>query len=44
MTFVRSLACPLIVMMRGEVLREGSYDEVRADPEVRAAYLGDRHA
>lgn len=44
MTFVRSLACPLIVMMRGEVLREGSYDEVRADPQVRAAYLGDRHA
>lgn len=44
MTFVRSLACPLIVMMRGEVLREGTYDEVRADPQVRSAYLGDRHA
>jgi ABC-type uncharacterized transport system ATPase subunit len=44
MTFVRSLACPLIVMMRGEVLREGTYDEVRADPRVRSAYLGDRHA
>lgn len=44
MAFVRGLACPLIVMMRGEVLREGTYDEVRADPDVRAAYLGDRHA
>ncbi|MCX5579397.1 ABC transporter ATP-binding protein [Kaistia terrae] len=44
MTFVRNLACPLIVMMRGEVLREGTYDEVRADPQVRSAYLGDRHA
>lgn len=44
MAFVRGLACPLIVMMRGQVLREGSYDEVRADPQVRAAYLGDRHA
>ena len=44
MAFVRSLACPLIVMMRGQVLHEGSYAEVRADPQVRAAYLGDRHA
>lgn len=44
MAFVRGLACPLIVMMRGQVLHEGTYDEVRADPQVRAAYLGDRHA
>lgn len=44
MAFVRNLACPLIVMMRGQVLHEGTYDEVRADPQVRAAYLGDRHA
>lgn len=44
MAFVRSLACPLIVMMRGQVLHEGSYDEVRADPQVRTAYLGERHA
>lgn len=44
MAFVRDLACPLIVMMRGQVLHEGSYDDVRADPQVRAAYLGDRHA
>ena len=44
MAFVRGLACPLIVMMRGQVIREGTYDEVRADPQVRAAYLGDRHA
>jgi ABC-type uncharacterized transport system ATPase subunit len=44
MTFVRELACPLIVMMRGQVIQEGSYDQVRTDPQVRAAYLGDRHA
>lgn len=44
MAFVRGLACPLIVMMRGQVLREGDYGEVQADPQVRAAYLGDRHA
>lgn len=44
MAFVRGLACPLIVMMRGQVIQEGTYDEVRADPQVRAAYLGDRHA
>ena len=44
MAFVRGLGCPLIVMMRGQVLHEGTYGEVRADPRVRAAYLGDRHA
>ncbi len=44
MTFVRELACPLIVMIRGQVIQEGSYDQVRTDPQVRAAYLGDRHA
>lgn len=44
MAFVRSLACPILVMMRGQVLCEGGFDEVRADPRVRAAYLGDRHA
>ncbi|MCQ9148133.1 ABC transporter ATP-binding protein [Ochrobactrum sp. BTU2] len=40
MTFVRELLCPIVVMMRGKVLTEGTYDEVRNDPEVRSAYLG----
>lgn len=42
MTFVRKLECPLVVMMRGKVIREGSYEDIRQDPEVRSAYLGDR--
>lgn len=43
MAFMRDLACPLIVMMRGRVIREGSFAELQTDPEVRAAYLGERH-
>jgi len=40
MSFVQRLDCPVVVMMRGAVVREGSYQEVRGDPAVRAAYLG----
>ena len=40
MNFVRSLGCPVVVMMRGAVFREGSYEEVQRDPTVREAYLG----
>ncbi len=38
--FVRRLGCPVAVMMKGEFLTRGSYEEVRADPTVRALYLG----
>ena len=38
--FVRRLGCPVAVMMKGEFLIRGSYEEVRADPTVRALYLG----
>ena len=41
MSFVRKLQCPLIVMMKGAVLREGDYDTISADPEIRRAYLGE---
>jgi ABC-type uncharacterized transport system ATPase subunit len=41
MSFVQRLACRVIVMMRGRVFREGTFDQVRADPEVRKAYLGE---
>jgi branched-chain amino acid transport system ATP-binding protein len=34
----------VIVMNQGEVLSCGSPDEVRRDPAVREAYLGDEHA
>jgi urea ABC transporter ATP-binding protein UrtD len=41
MHFVRRLACRVVVMMRGKVFRDGSYEQVQADPEVRKAYLGE---
>ncbi|MDB5730235.1 MAG: putative high-affinity branched-chain amino acid transport ATP-binding protein, partial [Variovorax sp.] len=40
MHFVAGLDCEVIAMMRGRILRRGSYAEVSADPEVREAYLG----
>jgi ABC-type uncharacterized transport system ATPase subunit len=41
MSFVQRLECPVVVMMRGAVVRAGSYQEIRDDPAVRAAYLGE---
>jgi urea transport system ATP-binding protein len=41
MSFVRQLACPVLVMIQGAVHFEGSYEEAQADPAVREAYLGD---
>jgi urea transport system ATP-binding protein len=40
--FVRRLECPVVVMMKGQILRRGSYAEISADPAVREAYLGKR--
>ena len=40
MSFVQRLDCPVVVMMRGAVVCEGSYQEIQRDPAVRAAYLG----
>ncbi len=40
MNFVRLLDCPVVVMMRGRVVRQGTYAEVSSDPEVIEAYLG----
>jgi len=40
MGFVRRLGCPVMVMMRGAVVREGPFEEVQRDPAVREAYLG----
>jgi ABC-type branched-subunit amino acid transport system ATPase component len=40
MNFVRQLAAPVVVMLRGSMLLEGSYQDIQAHPEVREAYLG----
>lgn len=40
MHFVERLECTVIAMMRGRVLRSGTYAEISTDPEVCAAYLG----
>jgi branched-chain amino acid transport system ATP-binding protein len=34
----------VLVLMRGEIIAAGTPDEVRANPRVRQAYLGDTHA
>ncbi len=40
MGFVRDLACPVALMVRGRIERQGSYEEIQADPLVREVYLG----
>jgi urea transport system ATP-binding protein len=40
MDFVEQLDAPVSVLHMGRMLRQGSIDEVRNDPQVRAVYLG----
>ena len=40
MGFVRELGCPVALMVRGRIERQGSYEELQADPLVREVYLG----
>ena len=44
MGFIAELCDPVIVMAEGRVLAQGAFDAVRADPQVREAYLGRRAA
>jgi ABC-type branched-subunit amino acid transport system ATPase component len=44
MDFVEALECPVAVMMEGAVVAQGTFDTVRQDANVRAAYLGQAHA
>ena len=44
MSVVKNLADRVTVLQRGSVLVEGGYAEVRADPRVITAYLGESHA
>lgn len=41
MAFVQKLESPVIVMMKGGVLREGDYASISEDAEIRRAYLGE---
>lgn len=43
MSFVEALACPVSAMVLGRIVASGGFEEVRADPAVRAAYLGPAH-
>ena len=43
MGFLRRYARKVTVLHEGRLLREGSVDEVQADPEVREVYLGRSH-
>ena len=38
--FVRELDCPIMVMLKGSLLHQGSYGEIRDNPVVRRVYLG----
>lgn len=44
MSVVADLCDAITVLQRGEILAQGRYDEVSADPGVKAAYLGGGHA
>src|ERR1700722_1612729 len=40
MTFVEQLDAPVSVMHMGRLLKEGTLDEIRNDPQIAAVYLG----
>lgn len=42
MAFVREIAERITVLHLGEVLAEGSVEQIETDPKVRAAYLGSK--
>jgi branched-chain amino acid transport system ATP-binding protein len=44
MSVVKSLADRVTVLQQGQIIAEGPYDEVRADPRVITAYLGTNDA
>ena len=43
LSVVADLCDEVTVLARGEILSQGSYATVSADPRVREAYLGSEH-
>lgn len=43
MNFVKLLDCEVVVMLRGKIIAEGSYDQIRKHPLVIESYLGTQH-
>ncbi len=41
-SFVREIASRITVMYKGAILREGNYEEIQVDKEIREIYLGKR--
>lgn len=44
MGFIRALEAPIVMLHRGEVFRTGDFDQLSADAQVRAVYMGRRDA
>jgi urea transport system ATP-binding protein len=40
MTFAAQLEAPVSVMYMGRMLKEGTLEEIRNDPQITAVYLG----
>ncbi|MCA3839541.1 MAG: branched-chain amino acid ABC transporter substrate-binding protein, partial [Burkholderia sp.] len=40
LNFVQSLNCETWVMHRGQIVRQGRYDHIAKDEEIRRIYLG----
>ena len=40
LAFVRALQCETWVMHRGQIVRQGTYDDIARDEEIRRIYLG----
>ena len=43
LSVVADISDRITVLRRGEIIAEGDYDTVSADPEVRQAYIGSSH-
>jgi branched-chain amino acid transport system ATP-binding protein len=43
MSAVEALADRVTVLVTGRVVASGSFEAIRADKQVRAAYLGEKH-